>query len=361
MSTILRASFMAILGLLASLQTAMAVKVYYTTNPFGDVTTNARTGNNGKVYYTTNFFGNVTTNVRTSNNNKVYYITDWFGVVTTNAMGSGHNMSANLRSIIVKGSYNLIESNAIASFIGAGEHNIINTGSVSVFIGGGRYNTASNTSATVGGGMQNTASGEAAAVGGGAYNTASGLYSCIPGGFGATASHNGSFVWGCNYFEPAESFGNNTFTVRCEGGARFYTATGTNIGVSLASAGTSWATLSDSNSKMNFAPIKPREILSKVASMPVTSWHYKHDLSRRYIGPMAQDFHSAFGLGSDDKSISTLDSDGVMYAAIQGLVEELKDRDARIGQLEAKSAEIDQLKNELRAIREQMSKLPPSR
>jgi hypothetical protein len=31
---------------------------------------------------------------------------------------------------------------------------------------------------------------------------------------------------------------------------------------------------------------------------------------------MAQDFHPAFGLGSDDKSISTLDSDGVMCAAL---------------------------------------------
>jgi hypothetical protein len=84
--------------------------------------------------------------------------------------------------------------------------------------------------------------------------------------------------------------------------------------------------------------------------MPVTSWHYKHDLNRRYIGPMAQDFHAAFGLGSDDKTISTLDSDGVMYAAIKGLVEELKDRDKA----------IDELKSEVRALREQMqSNLPP--
>ena len=31
--------------------------------------------------------------------------------------------------------------------------------------------------------------------------------------------------------------------------------------------------------------------------------------------------------------LGTLDSDGVMYAAIQGLVEELKDSDAKIGEL----------------------------
>ena len=73
-------------------------------------------------------------------------------------------------------------------------------------------------------------------------------------------------------------------------------------------------------------------------------------------------------MGKDDKTISMVDSDGVMYAAIQGLVEELKerdqqmaDRDAKISELEAKRAEIDQLKNEVRAIREQMSQLPPAR
>jgi len=101
---------------------------------------------------------------------------------------------------------------------------------------------------------------------------------------------------------------------------------------------------------------------------------------------MAQDFHAAFGLGSDDKTISTLDSDGVMYAAIQGLVEEIKLRDDKITKLEAwsrelgarsraeidelkmksadfeaKVSELDELKAELRALREQLQgSLPPA-
>jgi hypothetical protein len=94
----------------------------------------------------------------------------------------------------------------------------------------------------------------------------------------------------------------------------------------------------------------------------VTSWHYKHDLKRRYIGPMAQDFHAAFGLGGDDdKTITTLDTDGVTLAAIKGLVEELKVRDEAIEKLRLKSAEVDELRAELRALREQMqSTLPPA-
>ena len=104
-----------------------------------------------------------------------------------------------------------------------------------------------------------------------------------------------------------------------------------------------------------------REILAKLSRLPVTEWEYKSVPSRRFIGPMAQDFHAAFRLGSDDKTIGMLDSDGVMYAAIQGLVEELKDRDKEIAELKTKSAEIDDLKTELRALRERVqSSLPPA-
>ncbi len=39
------------------------------------------------------------------------------------------------------------------------------------------------------------------------------------------------------------------------------------------------------------------------------------------MGPMAQDFYAAFGLGIDDKHIVTVDADGVAFAAIQGLYE----------------------------------------
>jgi hypothetical protein len=238
----------------------------------------------------------------------------------------------------------------------------------------------------VGGGYNNEAFSDYATVGGGQYNAASGSNSVVPGGYKneagtnsfaagslAKAIHQYSFVWG-GYFEPSEavttrSTNDNSFTVRAPGGARFLSTTNTSsfVGVILTNAATAWASLSDSNSKTDFETINPREILSKVAALPVTAWHYKHDRERRYIGPMAQDFRAAFGLGSDDKTISTLDSDGVMYAAIQGLVEELKERDKKIKELETKSAEfqakacdLDALKAELRALREQVqSALPP--
>jgi len=252
--------------------------------------------------------------------------------------------------------------------IGGGQANI-NSG-YSATIGGGWANTASDEYATIGGGLSNSINGHSATIGGGSNNRANGNYSTVPGGVRGLAFDDGAFVWSGVDTVDTRSTNANSFTVRAPGGARFLSTTNTNslVGVILTNAATAWASLSDSNSKTDFETIKPREILSKVASMPVSSWHYKHDLHRRYIGPMAQDFHAAFGLGSDDKTISTLDSDGVMYAAIQGLVEELKVRDKTIEELKAKSAEfeskaaeMDALKSEMRALRDQVqSALPPA-
>jgi len=95
---------------------------------------------------------------------------------------------------------------------------------------------------------------------------------------------------------------------------------------------------SDRAVKTAIAAINPRSVLSKVLAMPITSWAYKTDGNTRHIGPMAQDFHKAFGLGGSDKSIATVDADGVALAAIQGLHQMVKDKDAKITVLEKLNA-----------------------
>ena len=95
---------------------------------------------------------------------------------------------------------------------------------------------------------------------------------------------------------------------------------------------------SDRAVKTAIQSINPRSVLSKVLAMPITSWAYKTDNTTRHIGPMAQDFHKAFGLGGSDKSIATVDADGVALAAIQGLHQMVKDKDAKIGALEKLNA-----------------------
>jgi len=82
---------------------------------------------------------------------------------------------------------------------------------------------------------------------------------------------------------------------------------------------------SDRNAKESFRTVEGKLILEKVASLPMSEWDYKDTPGIRHLGPMAQDFHAAFGLnGSDDRHISVVDEGGVALAAIQGLNEKVE-------------------------------------
>ena len=87
---------------------------------------------------------------------------------------------------------------------------------------------------------------------------------------------------------------------------------------------------SDRNAKTNFSSINALEMLKKVSHLNIQTWNYKTDAgSLRHVGPMAQDFHAAFGFnGKDDKHISVVDSQGVALAAIQGLNAKLETENA---------------------------------
>ena len=92
------------------------------------------------------------------------------------------------------------------------------------------------------------------------------------------------------------------------------------------------ALASDRNAKQNFSSVNALGVLEKVAAMPITRWNYKADASSvAHVGPMAQDFHAAFGLnGSDDKHISSIDAQGVALAAIQGLNQKLEAENTKL-------------------------------
>ena len=277
--------------------------------------------------------------------------------VSAQSLPRNTNYSRKWRSVLSGGYGNLIMSNVRASVIAGGADN--SNGGWYSAVGGGDTQRVSGDNVTIAGGGVNTAGpGRGATVGGGLYNTASALLATVPGGQSGQAIHEGSFVWsGDSSGETTGSFGNQTFTIRCEGGARFYSATGTGTGVQLASGSGTWTSLSDRNAKENFNDVKASEVLAKVAAMPIKTWNYKTQAdSIRHIGPTAQDFKSAFGVGESETGITTVDADGVALAAIKGLAEELKDRDKTIEELKTKSVAFE---SELRTIREQLSKLPP--
>ena len=110
-----------------------------------------------------------------------------------------------------------------------------------------------------------------------------------------------------------------------------------NNGAYLSSGG-AWTNASDVNLKDNFSPIDDGGILQKLRDMRIEEWSYKSEgTSVRHVGPTAQDFRAAFALGTDDKTITTVDEAGIALAAIQ----ELDRRTAEIAQLKAQMARLE--------------------
>ncbi len=116
---------------------------------------------------------------------------------------------------------------------------------------------------------------------------------------------------------------------------------------------TSYSTSSDRNAKTHIAPIDSKAILELVSGLPISSWDFKSDLTRRHIGPMAQDFHAAFKLdGADDTHINLTDVAGVTLAAIQALDAEMKGKDAEIAELKAQLAAQARVMAEIKSMAE---------
>jgi hypothetical protein len=273
-------------------------------------------------------------------------------------VGGGYGNTASRDSATVGGGGWNTASGSYAT-VGGGGWNTASRDSATV--GGGGWNTASRDSATVGGGGWNTASGSYATVGGGYTNTASGFAATVPGGYGNTAAawyafaagrqakanHDGAFVWAdSNNFDFASTAANE-FSARATGGARFVSAIdgsgNPTAGVQLAAGGGSWSSISDRNLKDNFTPVDGQAVLASLADIPIATWNYKaQDAAIRHMGPVAQDFSAAFGLGESETAISTVDADGVALAAIQGLYQLSQEQAARIQTLEAENAQLQQ-------------------
>jgi len=265
--------------------------------------------------------------------------------------GGERNTASASHSTVGGGSFNM--SSGENSTAGGGENNTAS--GIASTVGGGSFNTASGGGSTVDGGYSNRASGDLSTVGGGYLNTASGAYATIPGGSGnradgdysfaagrgAKANSQGCFVWGDSTDADVTCNNNDQFIVRASGGVYFYTNGTLTSGVSVPAGGNAWSAVSDRNLKENFAPVDGQEVLARLAEVPVTAWNYKsQDPAVRHIGPVAQDFYAAFGLGEDDEHISTVDADGVALAAIQGLYQLVQEKEAQVASLRSQVASL---------------------
>ena len=218
---------------------------------------------------------------------------------------------------------------------------------------GGGSNTASGVSATVGGGYSNTAQGINATVSGGLANFALGYAATIPGGFNnaaggnfsfaagrqAKARHKGAFVWADATATDFASTTLNQFNVRASGGARIFSNSAATVGVRLAPGSNAWSIASDRALKEDFQDIDKQQVLAKVRQLPIQNWKLKdEDGNVRHVGPVAQDFHAAFQLGSDERFIHTGDAVGVSLVAIQALTEQNQTLTKRVDILQQENA-----------------------
>ncbi|MCW5850294.1 MAG: tail fiber domain-containing protein [Anaerolineae bacterium] len=231
---------------------------------------------------------------------------------------------------------------------------------------GGANNITYGQAAVIGGGYGNRTSGDYATVGGGKFNQSVNLFATIPGGLlntadapyslaagsRAHAAHRGALLLadssGCQGETCAYEFASeiaNEFAVRAIGGVRLVSAvdaTGkSTAGVKLPAGAGAWSTLSDRQAKTDFAPVHTEALLEGLAQMPITTWRYKTEASgARHVGPTAEDFQAAFGMGSDSTHISTVDADGVALAAAQALYARTQRLETELAEAQTTNAQL---------------------
>lgn len=74
-------------------------------------------------------------------------------------------------------------------------------------------------------------------------------------------------------------------------------------------------------------------ILRAVVSLPVSTWSYRGEEDVRHLGPMAQDWYAALGLGADDRTIHPIDVNGVSVVAVQALYRMVRGLQDEVGEL----------------------------
>lgn len=177
--------------------------------------------------------------------------------------------------------------------------------------------------------------------------------------------HTGAFIWGDESTTAyVNSQADNEFRIRANGGVRLRVSpaangntpgAGGNVGCDLTVAVPSWTCASSRTVKKDFEPVVKEDVLARLQQMPVSTWNFEQGQDGiRHMGPVAEDFYAAFGLGESERSVMVQDMAGVSLAGVQALADRSDAIDARVAALEAQNAA---LQKELRDAREAQAAL----
>lgn len=179
-------------------------------------------------------------------------------------------------------------------------------------------------------------------------------------GYYSNALHDGSFIW-ADYSTPSvytNTTAANQFMVKASGGVVFYSASDLSTGVELLPGAGSWSILSDRNSKENIEEVDGEEYLRRLEDIEVYEWSYKaQGPDVRHLGPMAQDFHEVFRIGTDSTRINSGDFAGINLLLLQELNDKVRELETQDDQVEDLQKQLAELKEESAKLRELLIEL----
>jgi hypothetical protein len=189
--------------------------------------------------------------------------------------------------------------------------------------------------------------------------TANNDYAVALGYRASNNTHTGTMVMGDeSTTDSVRNQADNEFRIRYNGGIRLRVSTaangntpgaGGNVGCDLTVAVPTWTCASSRTLKENFIATDNEDVLARIRNVPITTWNMMSDSTKlKHMGPVAEDFFDAFGLGMGRTAIGMGDIDGVMFAGVQGL--EKRTRDLREA-LTGKAQELEAVKADLGALR----------
>ncbi len=178
-----------------------------------------------------------------------------------------------------------------------------------------------------------------------------------------TARGDGSFVFGDRNINSPIEAGSNTFAVRAHGGISLYVS-GAYAGCTLPASTGAWECSSSKLLKEEFEEVDGEDVLARLKEVPIQSWRYI-GTSARHIGPFAEDFRAAFGLGGSPDKIAQIDADGVALRAVQALEQRTAALQEETAALRAANAALQAdnsaIRSELAALRGQIPTLADQR
>ena len=274
------------------------------------------------------------------------------------AMGNGSTASALSSTAMGQGT---LASGALSTAMGAGTiaSAVASTAMGSTTRATGNFSTAFG-NLNVAGGTGSLVAGTTSVANGvdaialGLRVNANGTGSVVLGS-DATVTTPGVFMYGDrSTTNDLTTNGSNEFLVRAAGGTVFYSNAAMTTGVVLLSGTSGWQPVgvSDENRKTDFRDLDGEQVLGRLAAMPVREWRYTtQDAGIRHVGPTAQDFRAAFGLGESDVRIGSVDADGIALAGVKAL-------DARTRATnDALARQNERLTREVVDLRERLARL----